>query len=60
MKKYSTFAQWYEANRYSVLLNDEYSDYKHDAKTYGDGTYITFKAWMKEKYESLHNVLSYE
>jgi hypothetical protein len=51
--KQKNFKDWYDANRTSVLLNDEYSDYKFDAKTYGDGTYITFKAWMKEKFEYL-------
>lgn len=48
-----TFKQWYENNRTSVLLNDEYSDYKFEAKTYGDGSYLTFKQWMKEKFEYL-------
>ncbi len=51
--KQKTFKEWYEANRNSVLLNDEYSDYKFESKTYGDGTYITFKEWMKERFEYL-------
>lgn len=51
--KEKTFKQWYDNNRTSVLLNDEYSDYKFEAKTYGDGSYLTFKAWMKEKFEYL-------
>lgn len=53
--KQKNFKDWYEANRTSVLLNDEYSEYKYDAKNYGDGTYITFKAWMKEKFEYLQD-----
>lgn len=51
--KQKNFKDWYDANRTSVLLNDEYSDYKHEAKTYGDGSYITFKEWMKERFEYL-------
>ncbi len=51
--KQKNFKDWYGENRTSVLLNDEYSDYKHEMKEYGDGVYLTFKEWMKDKFEYL-------
>jgi hypothetical protein len=49
--KTPTFKQWYNENRSSVLLNDEYSQYKYECKDQMGIDYLNFREWMKEKYD---------
>jgi hypothetical protein len=53
MERTPTFKRWYEENRTSVILNDEYSDYKYECKDQMGIEYMTFRQWMKERYDYL-------
>ena len=52
-----TFNQWFDENKNSSELKNDYQEYVHDMKIYGvNEKPLPFNEWAKERFDSLHEI----